>query len=261
MTYSEYLKDCQEEEGWRFVSLEEPGSVGRSYSETILLWVQDHLVFSLAEKKSFWMPPSLLHALCETQAVLCHRNPIRATLARLESSSSSLIFLDLLITLTSSTCWPAWEHMLSLSFLWTPSPLSVLYPWLSETRPCPEILVLGPLFWCFSSWCIAWTFNGAPSLIFTSPLPMIHLSSETQPGKTQTCFTPQTVLLFHLPTSVTAALLSWASAPAFSSFFSLESTTKSYWLFTYRVSWICSSFSSPTITPKELVLVTSLQVS
>ena len=100
------------------------------------------------------------------------------------------------------------EHMLSLSFLWTPSPLSVLYPWLSETRPCPEILVLEPLFWCFSSWCIALTFNGAPFLIFTSPLLTIHLSSETQPGKTQTCFTPHTVLLFDLPISVIVALLS-----------------------------------------------------
>lgn len=169
-------------------------------------------------------------------AVPCRRNPVRFILARLDSSSSSLIFLDLLIImLTSLMCWTAWEHIFSLSFLWTPFLLSVLYPWLSETRPCPEILVLEPLFWCFSSWCIALTFNGAPFLIFPSPLPMIHLSSETQPSKTQTCFTPQNVLLFHLPISVTAALLSCSSTPAFLSFFSLESTTKSYWLFTYSL--------------------------
>lgn len=236
MTYSGYRKDCQEEEGWRFASLGEPRSVGRSYCETVLLWAQDHLVFFFFSKEGiFWMPPSLPHALCETHAVPCRRNPVRFILARLDSSSSSLIFLDLLIMLTSLMCWTAWEHIFSLSFLWTPFLLSVLYPWLSETRPCPEILVLEPLFWCFSSWCIALTFNGAPFLIFPSPLPMIHLSSETQPSKTETCFTPQTVLLFHLPISVTAVLLSCSSTPAFSSFFSLESTTKSYWLFTYSL--------------------------
>lgn len=77
------------------------------------------------------MPPSLLHALCETQAVLCHRNPIRATLARLESCSSLLIFLDLLIMLTFSTCWTAWEHMLSLSLSFGP-----LLPFLFFTPDC-----------------------------------------------------------------------------------------------------------------------------
>lgn len=77
----------------------------------------------------------------------------------------------------------------------------------------------------------------------------------------QICFTPQTVLLSHLPISVMATLLSCSSRSAFSSFFCPKSSTESYQLFIYRVSWICSCFSSPTITFKELVLVTSRQVS
>lgn len=73
------------------------------------------------------MPLSPLHAFCGSWAALLHRNPFRLTLSRPDGSSSVLIFLDLSITLTFSTCWTAREHVFSVFSLWTPFSISVLY--------------------------------------------------------------------------------------------------------------------------------------
>lgn len=86
-------------------------------------------------------------------------------------------------------------------------------------------------------------------------------SSEIQHGKTLTCFIPQTVLLLNLSFQLVKALLSCSFRSAFCFLFRLKLTTKSYQLFIYKVSWICSFLSSPILTLKGLALVTSLQLS
>lgn len=177
------------------------------------------------------MPPSLLHMLCETHAVLCRRNPVRFILARLDSSCSSLIFLDLLIMLTSLTRWTAWEHIFSLSFLWTP------FSFLFFT---PDCLRQGHVlrFWFWSHCSDA----SHPGVLLWPLMELLswfsHLLCQWSIYRQKLNLAKHKLaLLLKLCCSFTSPfllqrLLSCSSTPAFSSFFSLESTTKSYWLFT-----------------------------
>lgn len=98
--------------------------------------------------------------------------------------------LDLLIILIFTTFGATWEHILFLLFLWTPSSLSALFPCSDGLVPraqSSELLLLC----CFDLW-------QSLVLICTSPLQMLHFS-KSQRGKTQTYFTPLTVLLPTLP--------------------------------------------------------------
>lgn len=143
------------------------------------------------------------------------------------------------------------------SLLWVSFPLSVLYTsvwqglvlrfWsLSHTpddsSPCVPLLSITVLLPWFPH-LLCW------ASIFPLKLHMANL----------TC--ALLLKLFYtltFPFLLMATLLSCSSRPTFCSFFCLKSSCQ---LFICRLSSICSFFSGPTGTPKELVLVTCLQVS
>lgn len=160
--------------------------------------------------------------------------------------------------LVFTTCVNCMRAYFFLLFLWTSFPFYVLQSWAShksliwESSFWATLLITGPyvLLW-FSVEIFYW---------FLHLLCRCSIFHQKLNLATQTCFTSQSVLLPNLPISVGGNPAICSSRSTFCFSFCLKSTTRSYQLFTYRISWICSSFSSPTLILRGLVLVTSLHV-